>query len=60
VLGEVIDPALAQLEKEHEEITKVKNIPRIELGRYEIDAWYYSPYPEEYAVRHNPNDACST
>ncbi len=43
-----LDPASAALEKEHEEITKVKNIPRIELGRYEIDTWYYSPYPDGY------------
>ena len=35
-------------EKEHEEITKVKNITSIEIGRYEVDTWYYSPYPEEY------------
>ncbi len=40
---------MAALEKEHEEITKVKNINVIELGRYEIDTWYFSPYPEEFA-----------
>lgn len=44
-----LDPATAALEREREEITKVKNIPRIELGRYEMDSWYYSPYPDEYA-----------
>jgi len=43
------DSRLAALEKEHEEITKVKNINTIELGRYEIDTWYFSPYPEEFA-----------
>jgi len=43
------DSKLAALEKEHEEITKVKNINVIELGRYEIDTWYFSPYPEEFA-----------
>jgi histone acetyltransferase MYST1 len=37
------------LEKEHEEITKVKNINTIEIGRYDIDTWYFSPYPEEFA-----------
>jgi histone acetyltransferase MYST1 len=36
-------------EREHEEITKVKNINTIELGRYEIDTWYFSPYPEEFS-----------
>mmetsp|Transcript_22220 Transcript_22220/g.30568 ORF Transcript_22220/g.30568 Transcript_22220/m.30568 type:complete len:433 (-) Transcript_22220:259-1557(-) len=40
---------LSALEKEHQEITKVKNINLIELGRFEIDTWYFSPYPEEYA-----------
>ena len=42
-----MDPSLFnKLEAEREEITKVKNIPRIQLGRWEIDAWYYSPFPE--------------
>lgn len=36
-------------EKEHEDMTKVKNISRIELGKYEMDTWYYSPYPDEMA-----------
>lgn len=44
----LMDPTMMALEREHEEITKVKNIQCIELGRYEIDTWYYSPYPEEY------------
>jgi histone acetyltransferase MYST1 len=39
---------LAKLEKEHEEITKVKNINTIVLGKYLIDTWYFSPYPDEY------------
>lgn len=43
------DSKLSALEKEHEEITKVKNINTIEIGRYEIDTWYFSPYPEEFA-----------
>ncbi|PPD93820.1 hypothetical protein GOBAR_AA32314 [Gossypium barbadense] len=33
---------------EHEEFTKVKNIATIELGRYEIETWYFSPFPPEY------------
>lgn len=44
-----IDPAYEQLEREHEEATKVKNIQRIIFGRYAIDCWYFSPYPDEYA-----------
>ncbi|XP_073280890.1 histone acetyltransferase of the MYST family 1-like isoform X2 [Primulina huaijiensis] len=34
--------------REHEEFTKVKNIATIELGRYEIETWYFSPFPSEY------------
>lgn len=38
----------AQALREHEEFTKVKNIERIELGRYEMETWYFSPFPPEY------------
>jgi len=30
------------------EFTKVKNIATIELGRYEIETWYLSPFSPEY------------
>ena len=40
--------SVAALEKEHEEITKVKNINQIVIGKYQIDTWYFSPYPDEY------------
>lgn len=43
-----MDPTTAALEKEHEAITKVKYIDRVQFGKYEIDAWYFSPYPDEY------------
>lgn len=43
------EAVLDALERENEEITKVKNIQCIVLGKYEIDTWYFSPYPEEYA-----------
>ena len=29
-------------------MTKVKYIDKIQIGKYEIDTWYFSPYPEEY------------
>ncbi|KAH8317444.1 hypothetical protein KR074_005073, partial [Drosophila pseudoananassae] len=38
----------AALEKEHEKITKVRNIDKLQFGNYEIDTWYYSPFPKEY------------
>lgn len=34
--------------REHEEFTKVKNIQSIELGRWEMETWYFSPFPPEY------------
>ena len=37
----------AQL-REHEEFTKVKNVAKIELGRYEMETWYFSPLPDEF------------
>ena len=48
--GRVSNAELSQaaVEKEHEEITKVKNIQFIEMGRYEVETWYYSPFPAEY------------
>ncbi|CEP03415.1 histone acetyltransferase [Plasmodiophora brassicae] len=33
----------------HEEATRVKNVNSIVLGKYEIEAWYFSPFPEEYS-----------
>lgn len=43
-----MDPTTAALEKEHEAITKVKYIDKLRVGKFEIDTWYFSPYPEEY------------
>jgi len=34
--------------REHEEVTKVKNVGRVELGRFTVETWYFSPYPKEY------------
>mmetsp|Transcript_14290 Transcript_14290/g.25602 ORF Transcript_14290/g.25602 Transcript_14290/m.25602 type:complete len:457 (-) Transcript_14290:123-1493(-) len=34
--------------REHEEITKIKNVNRIELGRNVISTWYFSPIPREF------------
>ena len=42
------DGGLAELEREHHETTKLKNIEKIYMGGYLIDCWYYSPYPDEY------------
>lgn len=43
-----MDPTTAALEKEHESITKVKFIDTLRIGKFEIDTWYFSPYPDEY------------
>jgi histone acetyltransferase MYST1 len=34
--------------KEHEEVTKVKNVATLELGEYQMDTWYFSPLPKEF------------
>ena len=37
------------LEKEHEShAPAVKNFETLELGRFEMDCWYYSPFPESF------------
>jgi len=43
-----MDPITPEFEKEHEAITKIKYINLVQLGMYEIDTWYFSPFPEEY------------
>jgi len=43
-----MDPTTAALEREHEAITKVKYVDKVQFGKYEIDAWYFSPYPDDY------------
>ena len=42
------NPNLANCEKDHEENTRVRNVDRIILGRFEIQPWYYSPYLCKY------------
>lgn len=43
-----MDPTTAALEKEHEHITMIKYINKLRLGKFEIETWYFSPYPEGY------------
>ncbi|KAF9010544.1 histone acetyltransferase, MYST superfamily [Cyathus striatus] len=58
------EPPLASFSKEQEieklrtsgsmtqsisEIARVKNLNRLQIGKHEVDAWYFSPYPKEYA-----------
>ncbi|XP_072050843.1 histone acetyltransferase KAT8-like [Amphiura filiformis] len=43
-----MDPTTAALEREHEAITKVRYVDRVQIGRFEIDSWYFSPFPDEY------------
>jgi len=33
--------------REHEEVTKVKNVANMELGEYRMETWYFSPLPKE-------------
>lgn len=36
---------------EHEQVTKVKNINTIVLGRAQMNTWYFSPYPKELFMK---------
>lgn len=31
------------------EISRIKNLNRIQMGKFEVETWYFSPYPPEYA-----------
>ncbi|KAI9498795.1 acyl-CoA N-acyltransferase [Zychaea mexicana] len=31
------------------EIARVKNLNKIQMGKHEVEAWYFAPYPQEYA-----------
>ena len=33
--------------REHEEVTKIKNVANMELGEYRMETWYFSPLPKE-------------
>lgn len=39
------------------EIGRLKNVAQISLGRYQVDAWYFSPYPEQL-VQFQPLHIC--
>lgn len=28
---------------------QVKNVQRVLLGKYEVETWYFSPYPDDYS-----------
>jgi histone acetyltransferase MYST1 len=43
-----VDSTELELEREHEEKTKVKNINTVIVGQYELECWYYSPFPHKY------------
>ena len=31
------------------EISRVRNIARIQMGKHEMETWYFSPYPASFA-----------
>ena len=54
---EDLTPLDQKLEHEHDERTKVKNVGVVECGRFEVDAWYYSPHPANTGRRTNSSCA---
>ena len=39
--------------KEHEEVTEIKNVGTLELGKYQMDTWYFLPLPRELTSKEN-------
>lgn len=39
--------------REHETYTAVKNVEMIQLGRYRMETWYFSPFPPELFPDHD-------
>lgn len=33
---------------QHEELTKVKNVNFVQLGKYKMECWYFCPFPDDY------------
>ncbi|WVQ70070.1 histone acetyltransferase ESA1 [Kwoniella botswanensis] len=33
----------------HSEVSRVKNLDKLQIGKHEVETWYFSPYPVEYA-----------
>ncbi|KAG2225466.1 hypothetical protein INT45_010293 [Circinella minor] len=31
------------------EVARVKNLNKIQMGKHEVESWYFAPYPQEYA-----------
>ena len=36
------------------EISRVRNLSKLQMGRFELEPWYFSPYPVEYTEAENP------
>ncbi|KAJ3214501.1 Histone acetyltransferase [Clydaea vesicula] len=42
------DGVSGSMTQSHAEIARVKNIKVISMGKFEVETWYFSPYPEEF------------
>ncbi|XXQ38132.1 Histone acetyltransferase [Plasmodiophora brassicae] len=38
------------LEQQHQQRTRIRNVQSIQFGQYDVQTWYYSPFPEEYGT----------
>jgi hypothetical protein len=45
--------------REHEEVTKIKNVGFLELGRHQMETWYFSPLPKELIQGNNAGNTNS-
>ncbi|GHP09870.1 hypothetical protein PPROV_000860500 [Pycnococcus provasolii] len=59
---EELAPIDRALELEHQRRTRMKNVLTLRMGQYDMDAWYYSPYPRAFLAgecsssKHNEDD----
>jgi len=40
--------------KEHEEVTKIKNVNKVQIGKFVVETWYFSPLPREIWKQDDP------
>lgn len=46
--------------REHEEVTKIKNVGFLELGKHQMETWYFSPLPKELIQGNNAGNTANT
>lgn len=45
---EPVSSDVQRFEQVHKEVTKIRNIEKVTIGAYTVQAWYFAPYPDPY------------